>query len=170
MKTMVSSRIKKMGCLMLASMMLMFISSMEVKAKENVWTNEKLVEALEMTSVNEKFVVENNNMDTRAMLYNCLISVYSGSSGMEVAFMTDCTQVATSVGVKDIVIKQKVWYGWKTVATSAGGQSSNCTTYMGTILYTNAIKGEEYRIICTHYADADEYTEVHGELDVIFTY
>ena len=114
---------------------------------------------------------ENDTKDNiRTLLYNCLISVYCGSGGMEIAFSTDSVQRAKQIGVKDVVIKQKVWYGWKTVATSEGGYVTNVNMFLGEIVFTNAIKGETYRITCTHYADADVYTEVHGELDIVFTY
>ena len=89
---------------------------------------------------------------------------------MEIAFSTDCSQMATVIGVKDIVIKQRVWYGWKTVATSDGAYVTNVNMFLGETVFSNAIKGETYRITCTHYADADEYIEVHGELDIVFNY
>ena len=154
---------------MLGVLMFSVIYTMDASAAEEIITNE-VVEQLVMEEQNIPHSDSNENCNMRVMLYNCLISVNSSSDGMRVSFMTDCSQFASKVGVKDVVIKQKVWYGWKTVATSSGGYNTNNKTFMGTILYTNAIKDEEYRITCTHYADADEYVEVHGELDVIFTY
>ena len=169
MKRHLKMKVKMIECLMLAMVLLILsvplnVSAMELSLKDN---NE--VETLEMSSLNRECSWVNNT-NSRTILHNCLISVYSSSSGMDVAFMTGCSQIASAIGVKDVVIKQKVWYGWKTVATSSGGYNSNDIAYMGEILYTNAIKDETYRITCTHYADADEYIEVHGELEVIFTY
>ena len=154
--------------LILAMLMMVCGSTMEVFAAENLEVCKEKVEVLDMVSL--KTECDDINENIKAILYDCLISVNSSSNGMRVSFMTSCSQMTSLIGVKDIVIKQKVWYGWKTVATSSGGSFTNASTYMGSILYTNAIKGEEYRITCTHYANADEYIEVHGELDVIFTY
>ena len=169
MKWKFKQKLKSMKYLMVALVFFLGISPIKVYAAEPLVQTNTTIETLEMLSANINFT-RKDNISSRALLHNCLISVYSGSSGMEVAFMTGCSQIASSIGVKEIAIKQKVWYGWKTVATSSGGYNTNDTVYIGTILYTNAIKGETYRITCTHYADADEYTEVQGELDVIFTY
>lgn len=170
MKRVCITKIRRNVCLTLVALMLLMVFPIEVRAADNRQIDAVNAEVLKMTSENRKVIVDTEMSNIRAILHNCLISVYSSSQGMEVSFMTDCTQFASMVGVKDIVIKQKVWYGWKTVATSSGGYNTNDKTFMGNILYTNAIKDEEYRITCTHYADADEYIEVHGELDVIFTY
>lgn len=169
MKTILKTKKKRLVNLLLATLMISMFS-MEAKAAEMMPMADGNIKQLNMLIENSSEGNEKNNINAKAMLYDCLISVNCSSNGMRVSFMTDCSQLASAVGVKDIEIKQKVWYGWKTVATSSGGSLANTYTFTGTILYTNAIKGEEYRITCTHYADADEYTEVHGALDVIFTY
>lgn len=169
MKTIFKKREKRFVNVLLAALMVS-VFSMKAEAAEMIPIADANVKQLNMLIGDYIEGNEKININAKAMLYDCLISVNCSSSGMRVSFMTDCSQLASSVGVKDIEIKQKVWYGWKTVATSSGGSLANTYTFTGTILYTNAIKDEEYRITCTHYADADEYTEVHGELDVIFTY
>ena len=160
---------KKIVGLVLAMLMLV-MPSLEANAAGVSEIQENQSVQLNMVPVEKEMDGVQSIVSPRAMLFNCLICVNSSSSGMRLTFSTDCTQIASEIGIKDVVIKQKVWYGWKTVATSEGGYYLNGSSYSGSILYTNAIKGEEYRITCTHYADADEYTEVHGELDVIFTY
>lgn len=169
MKVLFRKKTQILAKLLLATLMISMFS-MNVKAAEKVPRENNDVQQLNMLSGNYVEGTDNIKVNAKTMLYNCFISVNSSVNGMRVSFMTDCSQLASSVGVKDIIIKQRVWYGWKTVATSSGGSFSNAYAYTGSILYTNAIKGEEYRITCTHYADADEYVEVHGELDVIFTY
>lgn len=169
MKELFKKKAKTLTNVLLAILMISMFS-LNVRAAEKEPGIIEGVQQLNMVSENYNGGTENGNLNAKTMLYNCFISVHSNSSGMRVSFMTECSQMASSVGVKDIEIKQRVWYGWKTVAISSGGSFSNADAYTGHILYTNAIKGEEYRITCTHYADADEYVEVHGELDVIFTY
>lgn len=151
-------------------MLVMMFSTSQVQAAENVHVTENKVVQLEMVSMEKELGAGVNDINPKALLYNCLLVVNCSSSGMLLNFSTDCVQLAKTIGIKDVVIKQKVWYGWKTVATSVGGYYTNASTYTGSILYTNAIKGENYRITYTHYADADEYTEVNGELEFIFTY
>lgn len=168
--TMVAKKCRRIVSLVLALVLGVSISTTSAKAAEVSIGQEKNVEYLEMISIEGNNQTIKENASVKALLYNCLINVYSSSNGMEITFETDCVQRASAIGVKDIEIKQKVWYGWKVVATSSGGQVSNATSFMGEILYTGAVRGETYRITCTHYANADEYTEVHGELDVVFTY
>lgn len=169
MKTIIKKKKKRFVNLLLATLMVSMFS-MKVEAAEGLAIEDSDIKQLNMLSEKYDDGSHQDSVNAKAMLYNCLISVNCSNNGMRVSFMTDCSQKASTVGVKDIEIKQKVWYGWKTVATSSGGSFTNAYTFTGTILYTNAIMGEEYRITCTHYADADEYTEVHGELDVVFTY
>lgn len=165
-----NSRNGKIVTMLLVVLLLVSNVSMNVEAKVMDSSRVEAVLQLDMKVQEEQDSITESKPNIRALLYNCMIRVNSSSNGMRVTFMTDCVQVASSIGVKDVEIKQKVWYGWKTVATSSGSQRSNSTSFMGEILYTGAVKGETYRIKCTHYANADEYTEVENELDIIFTY
>lgn len=72
--------------------------------------------------------------------------------------VTGCSFVASKVGVRDIYVQEKVWYGWKTIAQAAG-YSENLTTYSGQCHCTNATKGKTYRVLCTHYAIESNGTE-----------
>lgn len=76
------------------------------------------------------------------------------------------------MGVKDIKIQKKTWYGgWTTVAISEGKEVSDRSIMGITILYSNAVKDATYRIKCIHYGDVNGYIE--GENDsgeFVFTY
>ncbi|MBE5892602.1 MAG: hypothetical protein E7286_04380 [Lachnospiraceae bacterium] len=170
MKGFVLKKVQRTVSVMLMTLFIVSTVPMDVQAAELEMRKENEVKELIMIPLEQREGENETNSSIRTLLFNCFISVYCGSSGMEIAFNTDCVQTASRIGVKDIVIKQKVWYGWKTVATSAGGYLTNVDMFVGEIVFTNAIKGETYRITCTHYADADEYTEVHNELDIVFTY
>ncbi len=102
---------------------------------------------------------------------NATITVSRGDRGMEVCITTVVNGTASIVGVKDIKIKHKVWWGWDTVATSSGGcvydsEGMSCTLY-----YAGAIQGDSYKISCVHYADVDGYHELKSETtDFIYNF
>ena len=88
-----------------------------------------------------------------------IIVAYS-SEGMKIQINTSMSPPGAYVGVKDIKIQKKVFLGWETVATSEGGQNTNTSLSAYGILYTGAVKGETYRVSCTHYGYYNKYVEV----------
>lgn len=105
------------------------------------------------------------------MLYNCIISVSGDDDAMYIDITTGASGVASVIGIKDIKIMKKVWYGWSTVAVCSGGEHNDHTMIGLTITYENAVKDATYRITCVHYADVNGYTE--GENDTgafVYTY
>lgn len=108
---------------------------------------------------------------TRTMMTNCIISVSCSEEGLHMDIITGTVGVASVLGIKDVVVKKKVWYGWKTVAISSGAEDYNQTSFGISLTYSDAEYGETYRITCVHYADVDGYIE--GENDtgaLVFTY
>ena len=170
MKKNILRKVRKIVSVMLIALLMVSMLPMDTHAAEPENRQTKDVEELILLPRESQLDEKEANNNVRTLMYNCIIAVHCSSNGMEITFSTDCVQTPTRIGVKDIVIKQRVWYGWKTVATSEGGYLTNVNMFLGDIVFTNAIKGETYRITCTHYADADEYTEVHNELDIVFNY
>ncbi len=64
---------------------------------------------------------------------------------------TSTNFVAKKIGVKDLFVQEKVWYGWKTIAQAAD-YDENTSSFGGQVHCTNAEKGKTYRVVCTHYA------------------
>ena len=94
-------------------------------------------------------------------LFNCeIIMAFRADEGLCMTFTTSSAGPAKIIGVKDIKVQQKVWYGWKTVFTSEGAESYDCSIFGADLVYPDAIKDKTYRVICTHYADYDGYEEV----------
>lgn len=128
------------------------------------------VEVLEAT------VVENVVWDSEevpyTMLAQCIISVSGDEDGMHISILTGSVGIASIIGVKDVRIQKKGWFGsWTTVATSSGGESYDRSQMGIDILYANAEKGATYRILCIHYADVDGYFEGEGDSgEFVFTY
>lgn len=106
------------------------------------------------------------------MLADCIIGVSCASDGMHIDISTGTVGISSVIGVKDVKIQKKTWYGgWKTVAVCSGSESYDRGTMGISILYENAEKGATYRISCIHYGDVNGYTEfenVTGE--IVFTY
>ena len=105
-------------------------------------------------------------------LYDCeIIMAFSADEGLVMTFTTSCVGVAKVIGVKDIKVQQKMWYGWKTVLVSDGAESADRGSFGANLTYSDAIKDKTYRVICTHYADYDGYEESVNDTGAFkFTY
>lgn len=108
----------------------------------------------------------------RTTMFNCqIIMAFKADEGLSMTFTTSCAGEAKVIGVKDIKVQQKMWYGWKTVFISDGAESYNCAIFAADLNYPDAIKDKTYRVICTHYADADGYEEAENDTGAFkFTY
>ena len=105
-------------------------------------------------------------------LFDCeIIMAFSADEGLVMTFTTSCVGVAKVIGVKDIKVQQKMWYGWKTVLVSNGAESTDRGSFGANLTYSDAIKDQTYRVICTHYADYDGYEEAVNDTGAFkFTY
>lgn len=85
-------------------------------------------------------------------LLACGVGIGIADNGLLMSFDTNATQVADEIGVRNIVLQEKTWFGtWNDI--SVGSYCSyNSDFYLGEIVYTAAKKGTTYRIKCTHYA------------------
>lgn len=89
------------------------------------------------------------------MLTNCAIRMTYETSSLYLEFVTGCNYEADEIGVTDIKVqKQKgiFWETWETIATSEGGYENNSYDHIGNCTCTSVVKGETYRVSCTHYA------------------
>ncbi len=104
------------------------------------------------------------NPNTRTVLASCTITYGMSSSGLHVEITTACANgSASSLGVKDVKIQKKVWWGWDTIATSSGGQDTNCHEVGIQFDYAGVEVGQTYRISCVHYGTYDVYTDLYNE-------
>ena len=153
----------------LVAMVMVSAFSLEVNAAEKVVIENEKIEQMETVITEERDA--SGNPYARTFLVNCIIAIKNSSDGMLVEFITDATQTASLLGVKDIKIQNKVWYGWKTVASSTGAESQNVGGFGCHVLYTGAELGETYRVSCVHYGTVDSYTEVENQTEgFVFTY
>lgn len=106
------------------------------------------------------------------MLADCMITARGASDGMHIDISTGTVGTASVLGIKDVKIYKKTWYGgWDLVAVCSGSESYNRGSMGINILYENAVKDATYKITCIHYGDVDGYIE--GENDsgpFVFTY
>lgn len=94
---------------------------------------------------------------------DCEIVLAFTGNGLEMTFSTSSFKISSVIGVKDIKVQQKMWYGWKTVFTSDGAENYNQDVFLGDLTYPDAVDGKTYRVTCTHYANYDVYEEVKND-------
>lgn len=101
------------------------------------------------------------------LLVDCRISLGIASNGITIDCETNSTTRADEIGVKDVVLQEKVNGVWKNI-NIAGGSEQNSYDYGGSVVYTNAVKGRSYRAHCTHYAKYGSTTKtLYGEVGPI---
>ena len=128
------------------------------------------VEVLEATVI-EDFDLS-SGISPYTMLRDCTIGVSGASDGMHIDISTGVAGTASVLGIKDVKIYKKTWYGgWDYVAFSSGGEAKNCGTMLINILYANAVKDATYKITCVHYGNVDGYIEGSNDSGAfVFTY
>ena len=93
------------------------------------------------------------NASERSVGYfdDCTLTIGCVSNGVSVTWQTTTTNSADVIGVKDIVLQEKVNGVWKDISI-AGGYNTNSSSYGAGGVYTGAVAGRTYRAYCTHYA------------------
>lgn len=86
------------------------------------------------------------------------LNVTPRTSDILIDVSTTCSFIASKVGVREVYVQEKVWYGWKTIAQAAD-YNTNSNVFSGETSCTNAVKGKTYRVLCTHYAIESNGTE-----------
>lgn len=126
------------------------IPSFDVNAAEQ---ESEAIEEMEVWvgELPEGFFDELKNV--RAVLSGCKTTIGFSSAGMGITFFTGTSGECPIVGVKDIKVEQKVWYGWKEVAYADGAEVADTSGMSVYVTFTGAVKGETYRVSCVHYAD-----------------
>lgn len=94
---------------------------------------------------------------------DCEIVLAFTVDGLRMTFSTSSAKISSVIGVKDIKVQQKMWYGWKTVFTSEGAEDYNEDIFMCEVDYPDAVNGKTYRVTCVHYANYDVYEEVEND-------
>lgn len=131
--------------------------SLKACAAENVETTD-----VEVITTN-KIIGYQSQVQPLTTMFNCQIVLAFTLEGLEMSFTTSSVEVSSVIGVKDIKVQQKMWYGWKTVMTSDGAENQNEAVFGADLTYPDAVNGKTYRVLCTHYADYDGYEEVEND-------
>ena len=154
---------KKLKVNMLATLLVIAfainIPGIESFAKENVTDG---VPNVVVTVANKEMGYNSLGVQPLTTMFDCEIIMAFTLNGLEMDFTTSCVDIASVIGVKDIKVQQKMWYGWKTVMTSNGAENQNDAVFCTSLTYPDAVNGKTYRVICTHYADYDGYEEVEN--------
>jgi len=139
-----------------------------VEASEGYMDDSSMPAVLSIEQIQEN---ETLSIKPRTTMFDCDIIMAFRAEGLVMTFSTACLGTASVIGVKDIKVQQKMWYGWKTVLTSEGAENYNEDAFAGDLTYSEAVKGKTYRVLCTHYANVDVYEEFENDTGAFkFTY
>ena len=130
---------KKWSTKIIAALMIMIFamptSEMKVQAEEVIST-----EATDMpTTVSVTTADYNSGVRPLTTMTDCEIVLAFTLNGLEMTFSTSSFKVSSVIGVKDIKVQQKMWYGWKTVMTSDGAENYNEDIFMAGLTYPDAV-------------------------------
>ncbi len=145
----------------LMAMILVIISPCPKSYAAEVWNDE--IPSIEVTTTNKVEEYGSWGVQPITTMYNCEIIMAFTLDGLEMDFTTSCVDIASVIGVKDIKVQQKMWYGWKTVLTSPGAENQNEDLFCASLTYPDAVNGKTYRVTCVHYANYDVYEEVEND-------
>ena len=142
----------------LAAMLIAILAvpTVSLKTHAEELTNNQIADV----NVSNKEVGYSSSVRPLTTMVDCEITMAFTLKGLEMSFTTLSVEVSSVIGVKDIKVQQKMWYGWKTVMTSNGGENQNEDIFVGELIYPDAVNGKTYRVLCTHYANYDFYEEV----------
>ena len=143
--------------LLMVMVFAMPMSGLKVQAEESMQSEMKSVD---VTIANKEVGYNAFGVQPLTTLFDCETILAFTTKGLEMTFTTSAAEVSSVIGVKDIKVQQKMWYGWKTVMTSDGAENHNEAVFGADLIYPDAVNGKTYRVICTHYANYDVYEEV----------
>ena len=171
-KTRVRKRKQKSGKIVALVLTLIFAFSVPVQEAhaEEAYLNGDTTMKVTVTNMSPEYSI--SDVKPITTMFDCeIIMAFKMDEGLCMSFTTSCIGTASVIGVKDIKVQQKMWYGWKTVLVSDGTESYDCSIFGANLKYPEAIKDRTYRVICTHYADVDGYEEVVNDTGAFkFTY
>lgn len=153
---------KLLSCMFV--LMMLCVPMQQVHASECITVADDVIE-LEANDIDITDLINSDISIFSTSFPNVYIDISFSSRGMLAELFVQTNDVASIVGIKDIKIQKKVWYGWSTVATSNGGENTDSSGYGCSVLYSGAEKGSTYRVLCTFYGDADGYHELAGQTD-----
>lgn len=124
----------------------LFLGNLSIVAAEDFF--------VEMPNSKTEIVSKGNEVSllSNPTLTACNVGIGISSGGLAITFDTTASHSANEIGVKDVVLQEKTWYGgWKDIPMS-NYCTYNSDWYAGDVVYTGANKGTTYRVKCTHYA------------------
>lgn len=149
--------IKAVATLM-AVIFAMSVPCQKIRAEE-LTENVKDNTDLTMNAANEGY----SAVQPLTTMADCEIVLAFTMDGLKMTFTTSSVKISSVIGVKDIKVQQKMWYGWKTVFTCNGAENYNEDIFATEVTYPDAVNGKTYRVTCVHYANYDVYEEVEND-------
>ena len=139
-KTRVRKRKQKSGKMVALVLALIFAFSVPVQEShaEEANLNENSTMKVTVTNMSPEYSI--SDVKPITTLFDCeIIMAFEMDEGLCMTFTTSCIGAAKVIGVKDIKVQQKMWYGWKTVLISDGAEDSDAAIFSADLKYTEAI-------------------------------
>ncbi|WP_321003710.1 hypothetical protein [Eisenbergiella porci] len=132
------------------------VMPMNIEASEQDFVEVPVQEIkIESSSTNgiNTYSSEDGSMDA------CELGIGISKNGIGVSYTTRTTEIASEIGVKDMVLQEKTLLGWRDIPIK-DHYDYDTDFYMGSLVYLKAEVGKTYRVYCTHYAiiNEKEYT------------
>ena len=101
----------------------------------------------------------NTFTDSQGSLDACDLGIGINKNGLGISYATRTTEIASEIGIKDLVLQEKTLLGWKDIPIK-DRCDYDTDFYMGSVIYLKAEINKTYRVYCTHYAiiNEQEYT------------
>ena len=169
--------VKKLGALLFAAVIAVSTYPAHVQAEESVETMQVESANASKNTVGELTYQGLHNQTGASgmrsnMLTSTTMSATPKSDEITITITTVSSFVAKEIGARDVIVYEKVFLGWKPIAT-ASDYTTNSPAYVFSAHCTNATKGKTYRVVCTHYAvdsNGVEYTRENETEQFVYNY
>lgn len=83
------------------------------------------------------------------------LGIFQSDGKLMVLYSTSCSELASEIGTKQIILEVKDGLFWSAVATKEKAYTTNAYTHTGGFYYTKPVSGSNYRVSGIHYAVID---------------
>lgn len=146
--------------------LIIITSAFNVKAAETDFI-EVPIQEIEIEAFSENQI--STFSDNEGSLDACDLGIGINKNGIGISFATRTTEVATEIGIKDMVLQEKTLFGWKDILIK-DRCDYDTDFYLGSLVYLKAEIDKTYRVYCTHYAiiNDQEYTLYNITDSIVF--
>lgn len=90
--------------------------------------------------LSKSVVSGNRTRSGEPFLYDCELAIGIAKNGVAVEYATRCSEIATEIGVKDVVLQEKTLFGWRDIIIKDHCIEDD-SLYAGAVVYIKAEAG-----------------------------